>query len=151
MILCPCTSSTTRTVGCPAQPSSDRNAASTPYATVDGQDVYPGLSTGGFAEETVVADQGIRPDTSLEKLAANIEETHPTIMFVVPRLFDHGFAYFFQLPDGRIFFALPYERDFTLIGTTDQDYEGDPGKTAITDTEIDYLCAAASELPVKNA
>src|SRR3546814_3107475 len=35
---------------------------------------------------------------------------------VVPKLFDHGFAYFFQLPDGRIFFAVPYERDFTLIG-----------------------------------
>ena len=43
---------------------------------------------------------------------------------VVRKLFDHDFAYFFQLPDGRIFFAIPYERDFTLIGTTDQDHEG---------------------------
>jgi glycerol-3-phosphate dehydrogenase len=43
---------------------------------------------------------------------------------VVPALFDHPYAYFFQLPDGRIFFAIPYERDFTLIGTTDADHTG---------------------------
>src|SRR3546814_13878282 len=43
---------------------------------------------------------------------------------VVPRLFDHGFAYFFQLPAGRIFFALPYEREFTLLGTTERDHGG---------------------------
>lgn len=54
-------------------------------------------------------------------------------------------AYFFQNPDGRIIFAIPYERDFTLIGTTDRDYSGDPGAAAITGEEIDYLCRAASE------
>ena len=43
---------------------------------------------------------------------------------VVRKLFDHPFAYFFQLPDGRIFFAIPYEHDFTLIGTTDADHHG---------------------------
>src|SRR3546814_6617711 len=43
---------------------------------------------------------------------------------VVRKLFEHDYAYFFQLPDGRIFFAIPYERDFTLIGTTDQDHDG---------------------------
>ncbi|MBU4528314.1 MAG: glycerol-3-phosphate dehydrogenase [Hoeflea sp.] len=64
---------------------------------------------------------------------------------VVPKLHDHDRAYIFQNGDGRIIFALPYEEDFTLIGTTDQDYEGDPKDVAITDTEIDYLCAAASE------
>src|SRR5699024_10883008 len=42
---------------------------------------------------------------------------------VVPRLFDHGDAYIFQQPDGRIVFAIPYERDFTLIGTTDIEYD----------------------------
>jgi glycerol-3-phosphate dehydrogenase len=61
---------------------------------------------------------------------------------VVPRLFDHPFAYFFQLPDGRIFFAIPYEHDFTLIGTTDVDHRGGPVE-ATTD-EIAYLCAGAS-------
>ena len=49
---------------------------------------------------------------------------------VVPKLYDHGRCYIFQNPDGRIFFAIPYETDFTLIGTTDRDYEGDPGRCA---------------------
>ena len=63
---------------------------------------------------------------------------------VVRRLFDHPYAYFFQLADGRIFFAIPYERDFTLIGTTDRDQApGDPVKAS--DEEIAYLCAGASE------
>ena len=62
---------------------------------------------------------------------------------VVKRLFDHAYAYFFQLPDGRIFFAIPYERDFTLIGTTDADQQpGDPVRAS--DEEIAYLCEGAS-------
>lgn len=62
---------------------------------------------------------------------------------VVPKLFDHAFSYFFQLPDGRIFFAIPYQRDFTLIGTTDRDQQpGDP--IAASEEEIAYLCEGAS-------
>jgi glycerol-3-phosphate dehydrogenase len=64
---------------------------------------------------------------------------------VVRKKFSDPRAYFFQNRDGRIIFSIPYEEDFTLIGTTDQDYQGDLAKVAITDTEIDYLCAAASE------
>ncbi|MBX3532356.1 MAG: glycerol-3-phosphate dehydrogenase [Rhizobiaceae bacterium] len=64
---------------------------------------------------------------------------------VVRKKFDDPRPYFFQNRDGRIIFAIPYEQDFTLIGTTDQDYRGDPGEARITDAEIDYLCAAASE------
>jgi glycerol-3-phosphate dehydrogenase len=64
---------------------------------------------------------------------------------VVQKKFDDPRAYFFQNKDGRIIFAIPYEGDFTLIGTTDQDYVGDPREAKITDAEIDYLCAAASE------
>src|SRR3546814_2227391 len=63
---------------------------------------------------------------------------------VVPRLFDHGFAYFFQLPDGRIFFALPYERDFTLIGTTDRDHGGSVDNVRPDPEEIAYLCDGAN-------
>ncbi|NWK97207.1 glycerol-3-phosphate dehydrogenase [Sphingobium lactosutens] len=63
---------------------------------------------------------------------------------VVPRLFDHGFAYFFQLPDGRIFFAIPYERDFTLIGTTDRDHAGGLNHVEAGAEEIAYLCEAAN-------
>ena len=59
---------------------------------------------------------------------------------VVKKLFDHPYAYIFQHPDGRIVFAIPYEHDYTLIGTTDIDYQGDTDKVAITAEEIDYLC-----------
>lgn len=62
---------------------------------------------------------------------------------VVPKLFDHPFAYFFQLADKRIFFAIPYEHDFTLIGTTDVDHHG--GAVEATPAEIEYLCAGASK------
>ncbi|MDR3476166.1 MAG: glycerol-3-phosphate dehydrogenase [Devosia sp.] len=64
---------------------------------------------------------------------------------VVNKLYDHDRCYIFQNADGRIIFAIPYENDFTLIGTTDIDYEGDPAKVAISADEADYLCAAASE------
>ena len=63
---------------------------------------------------------------------------------VVPSLFGHSFAYFFQLPDGRIFFAIPYERDFTLIGTTDRDHTGPLTGVSASAEEIAYLCEAAS-------
>ncbi|MDY6858258.1 MAG: glycerol-3-phosphate dehydrogenase [Pseudomonadota bacterium] len=63
---------------------------------------------------------------------------------VTRRLFDHGQPYFFQLPDGRIIFAIPYETDFTLIGTTDQDHRAAPGAATCTEEERDYLLAAAN-------
>ena len=59
---------------------------------------------------------------------------------VVPKLFDHAYAYIFQHPDGRIVFAMPYEREFTLIGTTDLDYQGDLDRVAISAEEVAYLC-----------
>jgi glycerol-3-phosphate dehydrogenase len=64
---------------------------------------------------------------------------------IVPKLYDHDRAYIFQNADGRIIFAIPYERAFTLIGTTDVDYQGDPSEVAIEESEADYLCRAASE------
>jgi glycerol-3-phosphate dehydrogenase len=64
---------------------------------------------------------------------------------VIRRKFEDPRAYFFQNRDGRIIFAIPYEEDFTLIGTTDRDYHSDPHEAKISDAEIDYLCAAASE------
>jgi len=63
---------------------------------------------------------------------------------VAPKLFDHAFAYFFQLPDGRIFFAIPYENDFTLIGTTDEDHTGPLSEIKASSGEITYLCDAAN-------
>ncbi|MFV0432255.1 MAG: glycerol-3-phosphate dehydrogenase [Alphaproteobacteria bacterium] len=64
---------------------------------------------------------------------------------VVPKIFDHSYCYIFQNPDGRIIFAIPYEDDFTLIGTTDVDYKGNPDDVKCSDTEKEYLVKAASE------
>ena len=63
---------------------------------------------------------------------------------VVRRLYDHDRCYIFQNADGRIFFAIPYQHDFTLIGTTDRDYQGDPAQVAATPEEIAYLCDSAN-------
>ena len=64
---------------------------------------------------------------------------------VVKKKFSDNRAYFFQNPDNRIIFAIPYENDFTLIGTTDRDYTDDPKNVKISEEEIAYLCNAASE------
>ncbi len=63
---------------------------------------------------------------------------------VVKKLFDHPYAYIFQHPEGRIVFAIPYQHDYTLIGTTDIDYHGDTDKVVIDADEIDYLCALSN-------
>jgi glycerol-3-phosphate dehydrogenase len=63
---------------------------------------------------------------------------------VVPRLYEHDGCYIFQNEDNRIFFVIPYERDFTLIGTTDQDFKGDPTGIQASAAEIAYLCRSAS-------
>ncbi|MCC5989075.1 MAG: glycerol-3-phosphate dehydrogenase [Pararhodobacter sp.] len=59
---------------------------------------------------------------------------------VTNRLFDHDKAYFLQGSDGRIVFALPYERDFTLIGTTDAAHDSPDTPARCTEAERDYLC-----------
>ena len=64
---------------------------------------------------------------------------------VVRKLFDHDRCYIFQNADGRIVFAIPYERDFTLIGTTDLEFTGDPSTVSASTEEILYLCNVANE------
>ena len=64
---------------------------------------------------------------------------------VTKRLFDHDRCYFFQGSDGRIIFAIPYEQDFTLIGTTDKDHTSAPSDAKCTDEERHYLLAFASQ------
>ena len=63
---------------------------------------------------------------------------------VVPKMFDHDHAYIFQNPDKRIIFAIPYEDDFTLIGTTDVEHHGAVGEARIDESETAYLCEQAS-------
>ncbi|MBT1066026.1 glycerol-3-phosphate dehydrogenase [Bowmanella sp. Y26] len=73
------------------------------------------------------------------------EHTHNSIRLVqgshiiVPRVNDQSYAYILQHTDGRIVFVIPYEQQFSLIGTTEVDYQGDPEKVHISQGEIDYL------------
>jgi glycerol-3-phosphate dehydrogenase len=64
---------------------------------------------------------------------------------VVRRLFGHDRGYIFQTADGRVVFVLPYERDFTLVGTTDGGFSGDPGAVKPSQEEINYLCAVVND------
>ncbi|MEO0690339.1 MAG: glycerol-3-phosphate dehydrogenase [Pseudomonadota bacterium] len=78
-------------------------------------------------------------------------ETHANLRLVkgshliFPKLFDGDHCYIFQIKDDRIIFAIPYERDFTLVGTTDQSFEGDPTGIDISPEEAAYICDAANE------
>lgn len=63
---------------------------------------------------------------------------------VVPRLFESDNVYVFQNNDGRLIFASPFERDFTLVGTVTHDFTGDPAIVAMPGADIGYLCEAAS-------
>jgi len=85
-----------------------------------------------------VAGAVIRADTTAK--VRLVQGSH----IVVQRLYDHESCYIFQNADGRIFFLIPYERDFTLIGTTDQDFTGDPTGIRASEAEIAYLCESAS-------
>ncbi|MDR3374420.1 MAG: glycerol-3-phosphate dehydrogenase [Ancalomicrobiaceae bacterium] len=85
-------------------------------------------------------------------LARTIGDTSPASArlvqgshIVVRRLYEHDRCYIFQNADNRIIFAIPYETDFTLIGTTDRDYFGNPADVKASAEEISYLCAAANE------
>ncbi|MCA1299640.1 glycerol-3-phosphate dehydrogenase [Stappia indica] len=84
-------------------------------------------------------------ESALERKAPHNVRLVQGSHIVVNKLFDHDRAYIFQNADGRIVFAIPYERDYTLIGTTDRDFTGDPAKVAASEEEILYLAEAASE------
>ena len=93
-------------------------------------------AAGPWVEEVLRTRMG----TSVRGHVRLVEGAH----IVVPRLFDHDRAYLLQNPDGRVVFAIPYEHDFTLIGTTDRDYNGDPAATQAAPQEIAYLCDTVS-------
>ena len=63
---------------------------------------------------------------------------------VVPKLYTHDKTYFFQGTDGRIIFAIPYENDYTLIGTTDQGHDVPDNPPICSDNEKEYLCNFAN-------
>ncbi|GGA53291.1 glycerol-3-phosphate dehydrogenase [Nitratireductor aestuarii] len=96
----------------------------------------------------IVNAAGPWADEMLPLLGAHAADHHLRLVkgshIVIPRKFDDPRAYIFQNRDGRIIFAIPYEQDFTLIGTTDEDFAGDPGEATISEAETRYLCEAAS-------
>lgn len=85
--------------------------------------------------ETVLRHPPARPHLRLDK------GTH----IVVRRLYEHDRAYILQAADRRVVFAIPFQRDFTLIGTTDGSFTGDPAAVAPAGDEIVYLCGVVNE------
>lgn len=111
-----------------------------------------GTGASGTSEITarkVVNAAGPWVDTVLGRAMPG--ETHQNLRLVkgshliFPKLFDHDRSYIFQNKDDRIIFAIPYERDFTLVGTTDQLFQGDPKGIDISEEEAAYICDAANE------
>jgi glycerol-3-phosphate dehydrogenase len=96
---------------------------------------------GPWVEDVLAAGAGVNARAKVRL----VQGSH----IVVRKLYEHDRAYMFQNSDGRIVFVIPYQDDFTLIGTTDRDYEGDPGKVKASAEEIQYLCAAVSEYLTK--
>lgn len=80
------------------------------------------------------------PDARPERPPRLVKGSH----IVVPKMFDGDHAYILQNDDKRIVFAIPYEGDFTLIGTTDKPFDGDPSNPTIDRDETDYLCASVN-------
>ncbi|WP_315387881.1 glycerol-3-phosphate dehydrogenase [uncultured Stenotrophomonas sp.] len=64
---------------------------------------------------------------------------------VVPRLYAHDSAYLLQQPDQRVVFVIPFDQDYSLIGTTDVDYEDDPARVRASPAEVLYLCASVNQ------
>jgi len=80
------------------------------------------------------------PDVAIASNIRLVKGSH----VVVPRIYDGDAAFLLQHPDNRVIFAIPFERAYTLIGTTDVAFDGDPSKVEITPAEISYLCESAS-------
>jgi glycerol-3-phosphate dehydrogenase len=96
------------------------------------------VNASGAWVETVaesVLHQPLRPHLRLDK------GSH----IVVRKLYDHDRAYILQAADRRIVFAIPFERDLTLIGTTDRSFSGDPAFVTPAADEIEYLCGVVNE------
>ena len=103
--------------------------------------------------QTLVNASGPWLDELLNHISHSATKEHIRMVqgshIIVKKLFDHERAYIFQNEDGRIIFAIPYESEFTLIGTTDRDFHGHPDNVSITQEETDYLCRATSEYFLK--
>jgi glycerol-3-phosphate dehydrogenase len=96
---------------------------------------------GPWVEEVLASGAGVNAKAKVRL----VQGSH----IVVRKLYAHDRAYMFQNSDGRIVFVIPYQDDFTLIGTTDRDFDGDPAKVKASTEEIKYLCDSVSEYLAK--
>jgi glycerol-3-phosphate dehydrogenase len=92
-----------------------------------------GPSSGAVLDHVIHADQRLRPRL--------VKESH----IIVARHGQSGHGYTLPNADGRIVYALPYERDFMIVGTSSVDFDGDPNGAAIEAREIDYLLDVANQ------
>ena len=83
-------------------------------------------------EEILQRTPGVREDAQVRL----VKGSH----IVVPRMYAGEHAFLLQNPDGRVVFTIPYEEQYTLIGTTDVPFAADPATVAISPEEISYLC-----------
>ena len=118
----------------PAGPAEAADAAGGVSATVEARLVVN--ASGPWAGEFLKS----RANAAGAKQLRLVKGSH----IVVPKMFDHDHAYIFQNPDGRIVFAIPYEGEYTLIGTTDVEVDHAPDAARIDADEIAYLCQQAS-------
>jgi len=97
----------------------------------------------------IVNASGIRVDEMVELALGREHEDHLRLVkgshIVTKKLYEGRHLYMFQNPDNRIIFAIPYEQDYTLIGTTDAPYALSDGEIKISEEETDYLLGAASD------
>lgn len=114
---------------------------------IDLQDLRDGTERSIFARALVNAAGPWASDVSIAicglgagKKLRLVKGSH----IVTRRLYEENHAYILQNPDRRVVFVMPFAEDFTLIGTTETPFSGDPAHTAIDSDEIDYLCQAAS-------
>lgn len=123
-------------------------------ALARGEDRWTARLAGQDGEYEISADKVVNAagpwvDTVLNRALPN--ERHENLRLVkgshliFPRLFEGEHAYIFQNRDGRIIFAIPYEQEFTLVGTTDVMFTGDPAGIDISAEEASYICDAVNE------
>ncbi|MBL6946942.1 MAG: glycerol-3-phosphate dehydrogenase [Rhodospirillales bacterium] len=91
------------------------------------------VNAGGPWVQNILEDVVVSHSTSRVRL---VKGSH----VVVPRLYEGDQAYILQNPDRRIIFVLPYERDFSLIGTTDISFDANPADVKMDASEAEYLC-----------
>lgn len=94
-------------------------------------------ATGPYAHHFLEANGLVQSETPHLRL---VQGSH----IVVPKLYDGDHSYMIQCADKRVVFVWPYEKDFTLVGTTETAYNGDPKDAKITDGEIEYLCGVVN-------